>query len=71
MCIPRQHMDCLDFFTADLEVKHFVSAQFSHLDETVARHNDKKLPLGMVPMLALGDAGLGDVHTHLPALVAA
>lgn len=31
-------------------------------------NDDELFPLGVVPVLALGDAGLGDVDTHLPAL---
>ena len=35
------------------------------LDEAVAGDHNELLELGVVPVLALGDAGLGDVDTYL------
>ena len=34
----------------------------------MAGHYHEELPLGVVPMLALGDPRLGDVHGELPAI---
>lgn len=66
--VPREHDDGLDFVTTHLVVEDFVSAFLAELDETVARDDDELFPLGVVPMLALGDAGLGDVDAYLSAV---
>ena len=71
MGIAGQHMYRLDMFAANLKVEHFIGTHLPLLDEPVAADHHEELPLGMVPMLAFGDAGLGDVHTHLPTFVAA
>ena len=65
MGIAREHDDGLDFVTTHLVVEDFVSAFLAKLDEAVARDDDELFPLGVVPMLALGDAGLGDVDAYL------
>ena len=66
--IAGKHDDGLDFVTTHLVVEDFVRALFAELDEAVARNDDKLFPLGVVPMLALGDAGLGDVDAYLSAV---
>ena len=38
------------------------------LDEPVALDHNELLELGVVPVLALGDAGLGDVDAHLTGI---
>lgn len=37
-------------------------------DQAVAMDHDELLPLGVVPVLALGDTRLGDVNAHLTAV---
>lgn len=65
MGVTREHDDGLDFVTTHLVVEDFVGAFLAELDEAVARDDDELFPLGVVPMLTFGDAGLGDVDAHL------
>ena len=66
--VAGEHDDTLDFVTTHLVVEDFVGAFLAELDEAVARDDDELFPLGVVPMLALGDAGLGDVDAYLSAI---
>lgn len=66
--VTREHDDGLDFVTTHLVVEDFVGAFLAELDEAVARNDDKLFPLGVVPMLALGDTRLRDVDAHLSAV---
>lgn len=66
--VAGEHDDGLDFVTTNFIVQHFVCAFLAELDEAVARDDDKLFPLGVVPMLTLGDAGLGDVDAYLSAV---
>lgn len=68
MGVAGEHDDGLDFVTTHFVVEDFVSAFLAELDEAVARDDDELLPLGVVPMLTLGDAGLGNVDAHLTAI---
>ena len=60
-------MDGLDFLSGNLEVKHFVAVDAALLNKGPAADDDEEFPLGVVPMLPLGDAGLGDVDAELAA----
>lgn len=66
--VTGEHDDTLDFVTTHLVVEDFVGTFLAKLDEAVARDDDELFPLGVVPMLALGDAGLGDVDAYLSAI---
>ena len=66
--IAGEHDDGLDFVTTHLVVEDFVGTFLAELYEAVARDDDELFPLGVVPMLALGDAGLGDVDAYLSAV---
>lgn len=66
--IAGEHDDGLDFVTTHLVVEDFVGTFLAELDEAVAGDDDELFPLGVVPMLALGDAGLGDVDAYLSAI---
>ena len=66
--VTGEHDDTLDFVTTHLVVEDFVGAFLAELDEAVARDDDELFPLGVVPMLSLGDAGLGDVDAYLSAV---
>ena len=68
MGIAGKHDDGLDFVTTHLVVEDFVGAFLAELDEAVARDNDELFPLGVMPMLSLGDTGLGDVDAYLSAV---
>lgn len=66
--VAGEHDDTLDFVTTHLVVEDFVGAFLAELDEAVACNNNKLFPFGVMPMLALGDAGLGDVDAYLSAV---
>ena len=47
-------------------VDHFSSPDLSELDKGLPAYHQKLLVLAVVPMVALGDSRLGDVHRELP-----
>ncbi len=63
--VAGQHVDGLNAVAGDLELQDLVAADPALLNEAVAGDDDEELPLGVVPMLALGDAGSGDIHGKL------
>ena len=68
MGVTGEHDDGLDFVTTHLVVEDFVGTFLAELDEAVARDDDELFPLGVMPMLSLGDAGFGDVDAYLSAV---
>ena len=66
MSVTWKHVDGFYLVTRDFEIKDFITIYLSLLNKGVAADYDEKFPLGMVPVLALGDAGLGDIHGELP-----
>lgn len=66
--VAGEHDDGLDFVTTNFIVQHFVCAFLAELDEAVARDDDELFPLGVVPMLSLGDTWLRDVDAYLSAV---
>ena len=65
--VAGEHDDALYPVPAYLVLEDLVSALPPHLYEAVAAYHDELLPLGVVPVLALGHAGPADVHADLPA----
>ena len=67
MRIAGKHVDALDIVARDLKLDHlaFRVVEVALLDEAVTTDHDKELPLGIVPMLPLGDARLADVDGDL------
>ena len=67
MRISWQHVDALDIVATHFKLNHlaFGVVEVAFLDETVTADHDEELPLGVVPVLAFGDAGLADVDAHL------
>jgi len=63
--VSGEHVDGFDPVAADLELQDFVRAELALLDKSMPRDHDEELPLGVVPVLALGYAGLGDVDADL------
>ena len=49
-------------------VDHFSSPNLSELDQGLSTYNKELLVLGMVPVVALGDSRLGNIHRELAAL---
>ena len=70
MGIAGEHVHGLDVVAGDFpfEDLSFRVIEVSLLDEAVAFDNDELLELGVVPVLALGDAGLGDVDGDLTCI---
>ena len=66
--VAWKHDYGLNLVATHLVVKHLVCAFLAELDKAVTANHDELLPLGVVPMLALGDAWLGDVDTHLTSV---
>ena len=61
-------MDRLYLLAGDLEL-HLLAGVDSPLpDQPVTGHYYKDLPLGVMPMLALGNAGLADIDRDLAAV---
>ena len=54
----RQHMNGLRLLAPHLKFQHLITADAALLNQGVACNNNEKLPLGIVPVLALRDAGL-------------
>ena len=68
--VAREHDDRLYLVAADFIVEDFGSGVVlvAELDESVTADYDELFPLGVVPMLTFGDAGLGDVDAYLSAV---
>ena len=64
----RYHMHGFNFFTGDLELHSLARIDVALSYQAVARNDDEQLPLGVVPVLPLGDAGAADVDAHLTAV---
>lgn len=65
--VARQHVHGLDPVAAYIILQHLAGALLAELDQAVAGDHDEQLPLGVVPVLALGYARPGDVDRHLAA----
>lgn len=65
MGVAWEHVDALDVVARNLKLDDLVRTELAFLDETVTAHHNEELPLGVVPVLAFGDAGLADVDAHL------
>ena len=68
MRIAWQHMDALDIVTRHFKINHLIGAEFAFLNQAMTGHDDEEFPLGVVPVLAFGDAGLGDVDADLTTI---
>ena len=66
--VTGQHVHGFDLFAAHLEFYDLVGADLAFLNQGAAAHHDKEFPLGVVPMFALGDSRLGNVHAELAAV---
>ena len=68
--VAREHVYGLNMVAVDLPFEYlsFGVVEAALLDETVALDHYELLELGVVPVLALGDAGLADVDAHLAGI---
>ena len=69
MGVAGEHVDGFYPLAAHLKVQHLVRADAPLLDQGPAAHHDEQLPLAVVPVLPLGDAGPGDVDAELAAVL--
>lgn len=59
------HVDGFDLVAADLKADLLVRMDIALFDQRATTDDDKELPLRVVPVLTLGDAGLRDIHRKL------
>lgn len=71
MGIPRGDVHNLQPLSRHMVVDYFFRSYFPELDQGFAADHQELLALRMVPVVALGDAALGDVHRELAALFSA
>ena len=65
MCPSGDHIDCLNLIPTYFEFHHFTGINIPFLDQSVPCHNNKKLPLTVVPMLPLCNPRLTDINRNL------
>ena len=65
MCLTWNHVDHLDLISANLKLHHITRYDIPLLDQTMTMYHNELRPLAIMPVLTLGDAGLGDVNAHL------
>ena len=70
MCVAWEHVDDLDMVAIHFPLKHFAFrvVEVALLDKSVTLDDDELLPLGVMPVLTLGDAGLGDIDGYLSTI---
>ena len=68
MRISGQHIYGLNFITVHFKIQHLVRADLPLLDQPMPRHNDKKLPFRVMPMLPFRNSRFGNINRYLPAL---
>ena len=61
-------MDSLDLVSGNLKLYRFPGVDVTFLNQAVTGNHNEKLPLGIVPVLSLGDARTTDVDAHLTAV---
>ena len=61
-------MDSFDLVAGHLEGDLLVGKDIALLNQRTAADDDEELPLAVVPVLPLGDAGLADVDAELTAI---
>ena len=69
MCPSRDHMYCLDLIPGDLKLYSLTRINIPLLNQSVACHNDEKLPLGVMPVLAFSNSRSADVDGDLSAVL--
>lgn len=54
-------MNCFNLFATDFKFHCFSGIDVAFLNESVSRNDNEQLPLGVVPIQTLCDAGFADV----------
>ena len=68
MGVARKHYHTLHLVAAHLIFYHLIAPFSAHLYQAVTAHHYKLLPLRVMPMLPLCDAGLTDIYRYLSAI---
>ena len=68
MGVTWEHDDALDSVTADLVIQNFIRSFLAELDQAVTGNHNELFPLGVMPVLTLGDTRFADVDADLTAL---
>ena len=68
MGIAGQHLHSLYLLATYFVVPNLIRSLLAKLDKAMTLYNDEGFPLGVMPMLSLGDTGFGDVNAHLSAV---
>ena len=53
------HIDCFNLISTHFKLNHFPGIYISLLNQTMAVNNNKLFPLGVVPVLPLGNTRFG------------
>ena len=61
-------MDSLDLIPRNLKFHRFSGVDVPFLNQAVPSHHNEQFPLGVVPVLSLGDARAADIDGHLTAI---
>ena len=62
------HVDSLDLVPGNLKFHRFPGVDVPLLNQAMTGDHNEQLPLGVVPVLPLGDAWTADVDAHLTAI---
>ena len=69
VCPAGNHVDSFNLIAGHFKIDDLVRADLAFLDQAVTSYNNEELPLGVVPVLALGDARTADVDADLPTIL--
>ena len=62
------HVDGFDLVATDLKADFLIRMDIAFFDQRPTADDDEELPLGIVPMLTLGNTGLRDIHGKLTVI---
>ena len=68
MGVTGKHMYSFYLITGNFKIQHLIGTDFPLLNKAVATYHNEELPFGIVPMLALRNSGLTDIHRELAAV---
>lgn len=69
MCPAGNHVDNFNLIATDLKFHRFTCVDIAFLDEFLSGNHDKQLPLAVVPVLTLGNAGVIDIDANLSTIL--
>ena len=68
--VARKHVNALDIVTRDFPFQHLALGvvEAALLNKSMSCYDNEELPLGVVPVLTLRDAGFADIDAYLSAV---